>query len=211
MTGCPGSGKTMTAYNLNCAIPNSIVICRDNLKAQNYRTDCLNKYSYFNGDVCDRKFFDSAKEFLNQFDLIVLDATFRLRSRREQALRLARKQNCDFLILHCVCSYSVLVQRLRQRMCSGQSHLIKSPEEVIEYYVDDSEHWRRELSNKNFIQFDTSKNEIVWQCLNKHSESFVEQIIEILKKPFNPESKNKLSAKLHETDHFIKEPQVAYL
>jgi len=117
MMGYPGVGKTTTAHRISKAMPNTAVVSRDRYRAIHDRT------SYFDrdeGSVIDQRFFSTVVDMLDTYSNVILDATFRLFVKREEALLIAHNHGCQFFIIECICSESTLLRRLNRQQISGE-------------------------------------------------------------------------------------------
>lgn len=188
MCGLPGTGKTTTAHRIRKAMENTAVISRHLYKNPHMKIGCLDEYANKDAKSIDCNFYVRASELLSNYTTVILDATFRERAKREVAVEFARKHGCDLILIECICSYQVLLERLKRQMLLGQKYFINTPEEVLEYYIKSTQALDGELSSTTFFQLDTEKNLIKKKSLQIQSCQFVRQLIEILEQPFDPSS-----------------------
>jgi len=184
MCGLPGSGKTTTAHRIRQAVDDSIVISRDYFRIPYRGNGSLHEFSYKGGTIVDSIFFARAKDLLSIYSTVILDATFRLCEKRIEALNFANNQSCQFFIIECICSYDTLVQRLKRQILLGEKKFLKPLEEVVKYYIKDTQSQENKLNRANFIQFDTENNQIL-SSISDESCKFTKQLLKILKQPFD--------------------------
>jgi len=190
MMGYPGAGKTTTAHRLRRALSDTMVVSRDYFRLP-YKRESSLKYTKSENDYVDSKFYKFAEAQLSLYSVVVLDATFRERTKRLAALGLARKQFCEPFLILCRCSHEINLQRLQRQQLAGEKTFTIHPKGVLEYYTRSTENLKDgELEILNFIQLDTEKDHISKFSLkssddNSSTSSFASQITEILTKPFN--------------------------
>jgi predicted kinase len=68
----------------------------------------------------DKLLLDRTAELLYDYDTIILDATFRLFSKRQGVYEFAQKCHCEVIVIRCVCSYETSLQRLEQQIGRGE-------------------------------------------------------------------------------------------
>jgi len=185
MCGPPGTGKTTTAHRIRQALDDTIVVSREFFRNPSYRGNaCLDEFSNGSAAIFDRRFYAGVEQLLSIYTTAILDATFRESVKRQTALDFAQKHGCQSFIIECISSHDVLLSRLRRQMLSGQKNFLRSPEEVLEYYINNTQEPENKLDGVSFIRFDTEKKRIVWKSLQDYSCKFVEQLVEILERPF---------------------------
>jgi len=192
MCGHPGSGKTTTAHRIRQAMDDAIVVSRDYFRNPYIRDTFrwnghLDEYSKVKAKKIDQIFYEDANQLLCTYNTVILDATFREWLAVQQASAFfEQKFSCCIFVIECVCSYQTLLQRLERQLKLGQKKFIKSPTDMLAYYIKSSETLDNQLLTKfNFIRFDTEKNLIVLQSLESNTGHFAKQLVAILEQPFN--------------------------
>lgn len=184
--GHPGAGKTTTAHRIRKAIENAVVVSRDLLKNPHIGNGSLDEYSNKDATIIDRKFYDRAGELLSTFTTVILDATFRERAKREVAYEFARKHGCDLLLIECICCYAILLRRLQHQMRLGHKQFIKPPEEVLKYYIENTQPPDNEMSWGAYLKLNTESKHPNIKFVQTPSCQFAAKLIEILEQPFDP-------------------------
>lgn len=109
--GLPGVGKSMaSAYTA------------DRYPATRYRSDAVRKelfpdpdYTSAESDATYAELLERARTDLESGTDVVLDATFRRKTRREQAMAVADEADVDIRFVHVICSLEVVRERLEKR------------------------------------------------------------------------------------------------
>ena len=109
--GLPGVGKSIaSAYTA------------DWYPATRYRSDAVRKelfpeptYTSAESDATYAELLERARTDLESGSNVVLDATFRRKTRREQAMSVAREADVDIRFVHVTCSLEVVRERLEKR------------------------------------------------------------------------------------------------
>lgn len=186
MMGCPGVGKTTTAHRIRLSIANSRVLSRDWFRKPDITDGSLNDYAHTNAATIDHKFYTGLKKQISKYNIVILDATFRERTKRKEVIDFAQRHRCHVLFIECVCSYEVQLERLNWQWSLGHKHFVTAPEEVLDYYINSAEAIENELNLTTVIQLDTENNQIILKSLQEHSWQLAEQLIKILEQPFDP-------------------------
>jgi len=97
--------------------------------------------------------FHRARNILLQGDSVLLDATFRSRSLREEAALLAREAEAEFFVLETLCPEEVIRERLEQR--AGEASFSDADWQV---YLREKERWEEitEVPPDQHLKIDTS-------------------------------------------------------
>lgn len=185
MCGYPGSGKTTTAHRIRLALGDTYVVSRDYFRNPYRGSGSLDAFSYDDGEIVDRRFFAPIEDLLSSYTTLILDATFREYIKRQTAIQFAHKHGCQAFFIECICSYEVLISRLRQQICLGQKSFIRPPDEVLKFYIEHTHEPKDRLDGASFLRLDTEKNRVVKQFLQDQSCEFVKRLTEIFKQPFS--------------------------
>lgn len=185
MCGLPGAGKTTTAHRIRQALGDAFVVSRDRIRNR-YRENALyDESSKWEITPIDYIFYDDVERFLPFYNTIILDATFKIFHKRRKAFDFAHKHGCQLVMIECVCSHETILERLTHQMSLKYKKFNVPPKDILEYYAKSMEP-QKELEDASFLQFDTETNHVIVKSLQEHSCRFAEQLVEILKQPFDP-------------------------
>jgi predicted kinase len=186
MCGLPGAGKTTTAHRIRQALDDAIVVSRDYIR-NHKKNGRLDDHSS-NGEITivDQIYYADVEEYIFVYSTVILDATFKEYARRQKAFKFAQEHGCDIFLIECVCSYPILLQRLKRQVQLGYKKFNRPLEEQLKYYIKNMQEPQKQLDGVSFIQFDTEKNQVMVQSIQDHSNLFAKQLLEILKQPNDP-------------------------
>jgi aminoglycoside phosphotransferase family enzyme/predicted kinase len=99
--------------------------------------------------------YGQAREELAQGNPVVLDASFKKRSEREQAVRIARELGTDFFVIECTTQEHEVQRRLNRRIEVGEETLSDA---LWEIYPQQKADWQpiKEVPEDHYIQLDTT-------------------------------------------------------
>lgn len=190
MCGLPGSGKTTTAHRIRQALDDAFVFSRDHIRNWYRKNDSFDEHSEREAMVADNQFFRYIEELLPFYNTVILDATFKQYEKREAAFDFAKQRKCQLILIECICSDPVLLERLTRQFLSGEKVFFKPPKELLDYYMRKMQEPQDDLDGISLIKLDTEKNKILLTSRHGHICQFTQQLIEILKQPFEASLSN---------------------
>ncbi len=109
--GLPGVGKSSVAEQATTRL-NGVRVRTDAV-----RKDLVAEPTYTSEETerVYAAFFDRAANALRNGDSVILDATFRKQSQREQIRDLSERMQAPFTLIHVVCDDEIVEQRIRVR------------------------------------------------------------------------------------------------
>jgi predicted kinase len=159
--GLVGTGKTALARALGERLGWEVVSSDAVRKALAGLPPTQHRYEAFEAGIYSAAFtrrtyhelFRQARNILLQGGSVLLDATFRSRSLREEAASLAREAGADFFVLETVCPEEVIKERLEQR--AGQTSFSDADWKV---YLREKEIWEEiaEVPPGHHLKVDTT-------------------------------------------------------
>jgi len=184
MCGCPGTGKTTIAQRIHQVMNGtSAIIHRDY-----FRDLYLGKGVFYpDSNVLpdelkriDREVLKQAKKQLRKYDIIILDASFRLSSTREMVYTFAQKHHCEVVVIHCTCDDKTSWQRLKQQIDRGEKTFSRTRplKGILEYYRKTFEEPKNgSESAAAIIKVDTEQNQVTTLVPRENLSGFVRQLI----------------------------------
>jgi len=99
--------------------------------------------------------YGQAREELAKGKPVVLDASFKERSERERAVRIAHELEAEFFVIECTALESEIQRRLNRRTQVGEETLSDARWEI---YSQQKADWQpiKEVSEDHYIQLDTT-------------------------------------------------------
>jgi aminoglycoside phosphotransferase family enzyme/predicted kinase len=99
--------------------------------------------------------YEQAREELAGGKPVILDASFKKRIQREQALRIARELGTDFFVIECTAQENEIERRLNRRIQVGEETLSDARWEI---YPQQKADWQpiEEVPEDHYIQLDTT-------------------------------------------------------
>lgn len=186
MCGLPGAGKTTTAHRIRQALGDTVVISRDYIRNRYKMNGRFDEYLQGEITTIDREFYSIVEEHLRCYSTVILDATFKYYAQRQTAFDFARKHDCQLFMIECICSYSVLLERLKKQMVLGQKKFGKPLEELLEYYKTSMQEPQEKLQGISFIELNTENNHVMVKFLQSSSYEFAKRLFNILARRFEP-------------------------
>lgn len=166
--GLMGSGKSYQARELagrlGAEIIRTDVLRKDlfNIKTAEKHYEDFGKgiYSENISRLIYEKALELAKQKINQGKTVIIDASFKKRAEREEAMEMAKKLDVRFYILECICSNDITKNRLNERL-RGNDNVSDGRWELFQKQKNDFDVINETPSNCHFIIDTTSDAETI--------------------------------------------------
>jgi predicted kinase len=102
-----------------------------------------------------KKILEKAANFLKKGNNVILDATFKTKSLREMAKKIAEKNNANFIILFCNCPEKIVKNYLEKRVktrtiSDGRWEIYLKQKDSFETFDRDDKIVKIDISNQSF-------------------------------------------------------------
>lgn len=157
MVGYPGTGKSTIAKNIFRNLDQGKFLNRDILRiGRGVRAMANNAPDTLQ---IDKILFQAAREELQYYQVVILDATFREFEKRKKVYEIAEAENCQVTLIHCVSSDEVVLRRLRYQKERKDKIFRKELSAVLNYYKSNFEPLTDDAKYANILVADTENEE----------------------------------------------------